>query len=143
MFSDPSWSFPGEFVEYDDHLYFTPTDYPGSLWKTDGSVAGTVERRLHESDDVLRAYGSSNGFVGNLRVVGDVLSSAAKENLHGQELWALRRRIVITRQAITTATARRRRRLPPLATPIRQHGPRPSTPTATRAAPSTPTISPC
>jgi hypothetical protein len=36
-------------------------------------------------------FGSSNGFVGNLRVVGDVLYFSGKENLHGQELWALRK----------------------------------------------------
>src|SRR4029077_16407178 len=61
-------------------LYFLrPEGNGGSLWRTDGTAAGTVNVRTFRADDSPRAA----GFV----LLGDVLYFAIDDGVHGRELW--------------------------------------------------------
>lgn len=74
-------SSPEKFVQVGSQLFFTATTETGSeLWKTDGTVAGTVQVK-----DILPGpLSSSPSF---LTAVGTTLYFKARNNASGEELW--------------------------------------------------------
>jgi ELWxxDGT repeat protein len=77
-----SSSFPANFLQVGDQLFFTADDgiNGNELWKSDGSASGTSLVK-----DINPGSSSSNPT--NLRVVGNTLYFSALDPLYGRELW--------------------------------------------------------
>jgi ELWxxDGT repeat protein len=77
-FYDPS---PRGFTTFRRSVYFAANDvdHNWQLWKTDGSIAGTVR--------VSEVPGAGLGSISSVQVAGDLLFFVASDQTHGSELW--------------------------------------------------------
>ena len=92
IFPGDFWSFPTNFVEVNGTLYFSAQDeelppgtqincsFPGELWKSDGTEAGTVMVK-----DIYAGAGTGNP--SKLVNINGTLFFTANNGLNGTELW--------------------------------------------------------
>ncbi|MEM8721502.1 MAG: ELWxxDGT repeat protein [Cyanobacteria bacterium P01_G01_bin.39] len=89
-------SFPNDFTEFEDQLYFTTGDYGSrELWVSDGTTKGTqfivdLNPRTESGNQYGYGYDYGYGYTGtNLAVVNNVLFFSANDGDTGAELYRL------------------------------------------------------